>query len=64
MSYSVTVTRVNEGEHQNSEENYDDVTAVNVSDDGSVTVAREEGRQSNFAATTWGSVTITRVAGR
>ncbi len=64
MAYSVTVTCVNEGEHQNAEETYDDVTSVNVSDDGGVNITREEGRSSNFGATTWGSVTIVRVAGR
>lgn len=64
MSYSVTITRVNEGEHQNAEETYNDVTAVNVSGEGGVNITREEGKNSNFGATTWGSVTIVRVAGR
>ena len=63
MSYDVRVTRVNEGEHQTSEENFSGVEAVTVKD-GEVHVAMPEGRSASFGATTWGSVTIVRVPGR
>ena len=64
MSYSVTVTRVNEGAHEDAEKTYNDVTSVNVSDDGGLSITREEGRANRFGATTWGSVTVVRVTGR
>lgn len=62
MSYSVRITRVNESEHKNPEETFNDVTSVDVGDDGRVVIKMEGGRQASMSA--WGSVHVVRVAGR
>jgi len=63
MPYTVTVTRVNESLHQDSEETFD-ADSVTVGADGSVRTQEPGGRGRSFGATTWGSVTIVRVPGR
>ena len=52
MSYTVTVTRVNEAEHKPSEETYADVLSANVTEEGSLKIQREDGKYSSFGATT------------
>lgn len=64
MTYTVTVTRVNEGPHQDAEVTVHNATSAEVSADGNVAIAAEDGNGRTFGATTWGSVTIVRVPGR
>lgn len=61
-TFSVVVTRVNEGEHQREQEAFE-ALSVSVDEDGRVDVRTKTGG-ANFSSTGWGSVTITRVPGR
>ena len=58
--FDVHVERVNEGKHKDAEF---DTTAVSVtvSEDGQLLIKGQDGRSQSLGATTWGSVTITRV---
>ena len=60
-NYQVTVSRVNEGAHQESEVRFR-ATGVEITGDGSLKFDEEQGGRI-FGATTWGSVTIVRVPG-
>jgi hypothetical protein len=60
VRFDVTVYRVNEAAHQDSEVSYSAI-AVAVSEDGSLKVTTETGAHT-FGPTTWGAVSVNRVS--
>lgn len=59
--YQVTLYRVNEGAHEESEVSFE-ATGVETMADGSIRFSTESGSQT-FGATTWGSFDLVRVPG-
>lgn len=58
--FQITVARVNEGEHQESEFTADAVS-VSLNLDGSLTINEGDGRSRTLSATGWGALKVVRV---
>lgn len=60
--YTVTLHRVNEGEHQPSQESFE-ASRVEVREDGSLSFETPQGGRV-YGATSWGRFDFVRVPGR
>jgi hypothetical protein len=59
---TVTVARVNEGEHQSNRAGFDRVRSLSLEPDGTLRIETVDGQVTSLGHTTWGSFKVVRVA--